>query len=235
MAHNNPNAKSWAQWVLANPYSVCCDPAGNWCSECVTLEKHFLNGMTTVPNPFAARGNGKDVASILISRGEAKKITTPQAGAVISYPATSSNPYGHVAVAISATQLVEQSSGYTPNNGKNKYGRYLPRIGDIRPGYSMLALPNGYYEDQPPAPAPAPKPTPAPVTAIKAGDSVIVNGFGTADSYGGGTHTRTFINTTMKVIRINNGHYALNQYNKGTVNNVGDITGWWSADKVRKA
>lgn len=97
-----------------------------------------------------------------------------------------------------------------------------------------------------PTPTPTSVPTPAPATKptvpnnpvndeIKAGDSVVAWGAGTADSYGGGATTRNFPETIMKVIGINNGRYALNQYNAGTVGNVADATGWWSSGQVRKA
>lgn len=179
MAHDQKNARAWAEWAVKNPSAVCRDNKGEWAGECVTLGKHFLNGMTSVPYPFASRGNGKDVASILISRGEAKKISKPQAGAIISYPATPSNQWGHDVVAISQNELVEQSSGYSPNNGRHTCGRYAPRIGAIRAGYTTIALPNGYYED---GGTPAPQPNPpsgvevlgpaAPPATITKGDKV---------------------------------------------------------------
>ena len=66
------------------------------------------------------------------------------------------------------------------------------------------------------------------------GDSVVAWGVGTADSYGGGATTKNFPETPMKVIGINNGRYALNQYNQGTPGNLGDVTGWFPASQVRK-
>lgn len=95
-----------------------------------------------------------------------------------------------------------------------------------------------------PTPTPEPTPTPDPVptvpnnptpeTPIGVGESVIAWGVGTADSYGGGATTRDFPETTMKVIGINNGRYALNQYNAGTPGNLPDATGWFPASQVRK-
>ena len=69
------------------------------------------------------------------------------------------------------------------------------------------------------APAPAP---------IRVGDSVIVNGVGTASSNGSGARTRAYTNQRMKVISIANDRYGCNQYNQD-----GGITGWWTADQVR--
>lgn len=72
--------------------------------------------------------------------------------------------------------------------------------------------------------APTPKP------GIKVGDTVIVNGQGTANSKGGGGKTKAFKNHKMKVISIANGRYGCNQYNKN-----GAITGWWASNQVKKA
>ena len=72
-----------------------------------------------------------------------------------------------------------------------------------------------------PAPAPAP---------IGVGETVIVNGAGTASSNGSGATTRVYTDQPMKVIAIANDHYGCNQYNQD-----GGITGWWSADQVRRA
>lgn len=73
------------------------------------------------------------------------------------------------------------------------------------------------------------KSTPAP-TKIKVGDTVIVNGVGTATSKGTGAKTKSYKNQKMKVIKIENGRYGCNQYNK-----AGAITGWWTAGQVKKA
>jgi len=74
-------------------------------------------------------------------------------------------------------------------------------------------------------PAPAPKPA-----TINVGDTVIVNGQGTTNAYGGGGKTRSYHNQKMRVIRIRNGRYGCNQYNQD-----GAVTGWWTASQVRKA
>lgn len=67
-------------------------------------------------------------------------------------------------------------------------------------------------------------------TPIRVGDSVIVNGAGTASSNGSGATTRAYSNQRMKVISIYNGRYGCNQYNQD-----GGITAWWSASQVRLA
>lgn len=86
---------------------------------------------------------------------------------------------------------------------------------------------NTYVFPTPPAPTPS---------VIKAGDTVIVNGYGYATSYGTGAKTKTYINQKMKVIAIAKGKkypYALNQYNRGTVNNYKDVTAWFNEASVK--
>ena len=74
---------------------------------------------------------------------------------------------------------------------------------------------------------------------IKVGDTVIVNGVGTASSDGSGAKTKKYTDQKMKVIGISNNtsrpnRYALNQYNKGTVGKWSDVTGWFSINSIRK-
>lgn len=76
-------------------------------------------------------------------------------------------------------------------------------------------------------------------TEIKLGDTVIVNGVGTASSTGEGARTRHFTNQEMKVIMISGNtsrpnRYALNQYNKGTVNDPSAVTAWFSINDIKK-
>lgn len=76
-----------------------------------------------------------------------------------------------------------------------------------------------------------------PKNEIKVGDSVIVNGFGYATSFGTGAKTRTYINQKMKVISIATSRkypFALNQFNKGTIHNPHDVTGWFSKESVKQ-
>ena len=81
-------------------------------------------------------------------------------------------------------------------------------------------------------PSPTPTPTPQPTT-YNVGDEVIVNGVLTADSYGGGAHTKNYNNQKAKIIIIKNDGrprpYALNMNN-----NMNGVTGWGSKDQIRK-
>lgn len=70
-------------------------------------------------------------------------------------------------------------------------------------------------------------------TEIKVGDIVVVNGVGTANSFGGGSKTGNFVNRKMKVIKIvdlkRSNPYALNK----NCNNNG-VTAWFSSSSVKK-
>lgn len=73
--------------------------------------------------------------------------------------------------------------------------------------------------------------TPSSSSDFKYGDSVIVSGVGTADSYGGGAKTKNYSNQKAKVMgNKTNGRYPLN-----CNNDLNGVTGWFTADSIRKA
>lgn len=85
---------------------------------------------------------------------------------------------------------------------------------------------------------PEEKPKEKPKT-ISVGDTVIVNGVGTASSTGEGARTIKYVNREMKVIMISGNisrpnRYALNQYNKGVVNDPFSVTAWFSINDIKK-
>lgn len=71
------------------------------------------------------------------------------------------------------------------------------------------------------------------ISDIKIGDFVIVNGIGTADSYGGGLKTGKFQNCKMQVMKIadlkRSNPYALNKNCDGN-----GVTAWFKKDDVKK-
>lgn len=138
--------------------------------------------------------------------------TLPKNCAVPVFVDTSSQ-YEHVEVADHGTYYSDGKKVSNPS--KQKFFGW----GETLNGVRIVK----YVKD--PAPAPTPKPS-----GIKVGDSVIVNGQGTASSDGKGAKTRYYTNQKMRVIRIHNGRYGCNQYNQD-----GAITGWWTAAQVRKA
>lgn len=95
-----------------------------------------------------------------------------------------------------------------------------------------------YIPKEPVKPEPKPEPTPA-KKEIKEGDTVIVNGFGTASSTGEGAKTKVYKDTKMKVIGISThkerpNRYALNQYNKGNVKQWSAVTAWFREEDITK-
>ena len=84
-----------------------------------------------------------------------------------------------------------------------------------------------------------PSEKPAAKKEIALGDTVIVNGVGTASSTGEGLKTRNYSNQEMKVIMISSNtsrpnRYALNQNNRGTVNDPFSVTAWFSGKDIKK-
>lgn len=82
------------------------------------------------------------------------------------------------------------------------------------------------------------KPEPAKPKEIAVGDTVIVNGVGTASSTGEGAKTRKYTNQEMKVIMIAGNtsrpnRYALNQYNKGIPNDPFSVTAWFNIKNIK--
>lgn len=72
---------------------------------------------------------------------------------------------------------------------------------------------------------------------IHEGDIVIVNGVGTADSYGKGAHTKRYVDRKMKVIKVIDGRtngYALNQYASGSVGDMTVVTAWFNINDIKK-
>ena len=165
---------------------------------------------------------------------------------------------GHVAIVEridGANQIYTSESGYNSkpfwnskrNNNNGRWGQrdtytfrgciVNPAIGDVhyeepKPEPVPEPIP------EPPKPEPIPEPTPAPIVKeFKVGDTVTVNGVGTASSDGSGAKTRRFVDHKMKIIGISSNvtrpnRYALNQYNRGNVNDWSAVTAWFSEDSL---
>lgn len=93
--------------------------------------------------------------------------------------------------------------------------------------------------EEPEAPTEPEKPVEPVKTEIVEGDTVIVNGVGTASSDGSGLKTKHFENVPMKVIGISGNtsrpnRYALNQYNRGNVHDWSAVTGWFRGQDITK-
>lgn len=164
---------------------------------------------------------------------------TPSVGDIICWEGKGSLA-GHVGIVIEKIDdntIRTAESGYgnsTPfwiTTRKNNNGRW--GTNSNYPLRGFIENPNyPHVKPVPPEPTPTP-PTPTPTpTDYKVGDEVIVNGVLTADSYGGGAHTKKYVNRKAKIIIIKNGRprpYALNMNN-----NMNGVTGWGSKDQIHK-
>lgn len=141
--------------------------------------------------------------------------------------------YGSVKVKVGDKVTEGQVIGYMGNTGTS-YGGHLHfevRLNDTK------IDPTPYLDKE--LPLDEPKPEPKPVEEdINPGDTVIVNGIGTANSYGGGARTRKFVNHKMKVIaEVRNDRkcpFALNQYNTGRVGDYSQVTAWFAKADIKK-
>lgn len=118
---------------------------------------------------------------------------------------------------------------------KNEFGTGDDRRAALGIRYDAVqALVNQGYGKPEEKPKAQPKPK-----EIAVGDTVIVNGVGTAASTGEGARTINFVNQEMKVIMIAGNtsrpnRYALNQYNKGVVNDPFSVTAWFSINDIKR-
>lgn len=72
---------------------------------------------------------------------------------------------------------------------------------------------------------------------VNLGDTVVVNGYGTANSGGLGNKTEVFKNVQMKVLAILKNAkrpYALNKNNEGKIGNFKEVTAWFSKEDIKK-
>ena len=172
---------------------------------------------------------------------------TPSVGDIICWKGKGTLA-GHVAIVIDvidSNTIRTAESGYgnsTPfwiatrknNNGRWGTNSNYPLRGFIEnPNYPHnKPVPPTPTPEPEPTPEPTPTPTPQPIT-YKVGDEVIVNGVLTADSYGGGAHTKNYKNQKAKIIIVKNDGrprpYALNMNN-----NMNGVTGWGSKDQIKK-
>lgn len=129
---------------------------GNLTGQCVTLNKWFLAEMTSVPSPFAARGDARYVGANLVAQGHATKVPYDQRRrgdfAVFEY-----GQYGHIGVLLDADRIFEQNVNVGGvarkliKEGSESWYVYASRVGRLsetwRPVQATIYRINSYSEE----------------------------------------------------------------------------------------
>lgn len=103
---------------------------GNLTGQCVTLLKWFFAQMTSIPNPFGARGDARYVGKRLVAEGLAVEVpyADRREGDVICYEY---GTYGHIALQLSGGRVFEENVNWAGVASKIVDGDrvYASRIG----------------------------------------------------------------------------------------------------------
>ena len=125
------NLREFENWALAEGSVANPEPDNSHKGQCVSLVQQYLYKVHNIP--FKARGNGKDWAYASIPGF--KKIdvnSSVKPGDILAYGATSTNPYGHVALIDADGRFLEQ----------NKNGAKKVTVGAIRAGRIAILRPD---------------------------------------------------------------------------------------------
>lgn len=81
---------------------------GDLTGQCVSLNKWFMNDMSEVPSPFAARGDARYVGQTLVNQGLAVAVPAGQQkrGDMVVYEY---GQYGHIGVLLSGNRLFQEN------------------------------------------------------------------------------------------------------------------------------
>lgn len=100
--------------------------------QCVSLVKWFLQEMTSVPNPQAARGDARYVGKALVAQGHAVEVpfADRRRGDIVTYEY---GVYGHIGVILSGNRTFEENVNWPGVASKIVDGArvYASRIGSI--------------------------------------------------------------------------------------------------------
>lgn len=100
--------------------------------QCVSLVKWFMQEMSSVPNPQAARGDARYVGKTLVAQGHAVEVPYSQRrrGDIITYEY---GTYGHIGVVLSGDRTFEQNVNWAGVASKIVDGArvYASRIGNL--------------------------------------------------------------------------------------------------------
>lgn len=99
--------------------------------QCVSLVKWFLQEMSDVPNPQAARGDARYVGKTLVAQGHAVEVpySERKCGDIVCYEY---GTYGHISVQLSGGRVFEENVNWTGVSSKIVAGErvYASRIGN---------------------------------------------------------------------------------------------------------
>lgn len=113
--------------------------------QCVTLTKCFMEDMTSVPNPHAARGDAKLVGKTLVAQGHAVEVpfSERKRGDLICYEY---GTYGHIATQLSGGRVFEQNVNMGGVQSKIVDGErvYASRIGSENESWRVGKNPHIY-------------------------------------------------------------------------------------------
>lgn len=113
--------------------------------QCVTLVKCFMEDMSEVPNPHAARGDAKLVGKTLVAQGHAVEVpfSKRKRGDLICYEY---GEYGHIAVQLSGGRVFEQNVNLGGVQSKIVDGQrvYASRIGSENEAWRVGKNPHVY-------------------------------------------------------------------------------------------
>ena len=105
---------------------------GNLTGQCVTLIKWFMAEMSSVPDPFAARGHARYVGDTLVAQGHAVEVPYEQRRrgdiAVYKY-----GTYGHILLVLSGDRVFEENANVGNVGRRLVDGAYVyaSRIGSL--------------------------------------------------------------------------------------------------------
>lgn len=118
---------------------------GNLTGQCVTLVKWFMQDMSDVPSPFAARGDARYVGKNLVAQGHAVEVpySDRKRGDIICYEY---GEYGHIAVQLSGGRVFEENVNLGGVAAKTVDGSvvYASRIGSENESWRSSRNPHVY-------------------------------------------------------------------------------------------
>lgn len=113
---------------------------GNLTGQCVTLVKWFMAEMSSVPAPFAARGDARYVGRNLVAQGHAVQVSAAdrRRGDIVVWEY---GVYGHIAVLLSADRVFEQNVGLagTPSRIVDGARVYASRVDPLYMSWRPVA------------------------------------------------------------------------------------------------